>query len=148
MDDLPKSRTTSHAMLYEAGDAGSSKKPIYTAFLKYGYKIGATIGTGSYSKVKLAERLSAKDRREVGPKVACKIIEKNKASLEFANKFLPRELSIIRNLQHPNIVEAYEIFELGPSIFIFMEYCSNGDLLEFLRNHGALTEKEGHTYFS
>jgi serine kinase len=104
--------------------------------------------------VKLADRVSTQKadvstKGNFGPinKVACKIINKDKASDEFISKFLPRELSIIRYLQHPNIVEAYEIFELGSSIYIFMEYCPKGDLLEHLRASGGMSEATAHHHF-
>lgn len=58
-----------------------------------GYVIGKSIGEGSYCKVRIAFK-----NLEQGfdKKIACKMIDKKKASNEFVVKFLPRELGIIK----------------------------------------------------
>ncbi len=44
--------------------------------------------------------------REIDNKeFAVKIIDRDKAPSDFVSKFLPRELDIIRTLDHPNIVK-------------------------------------------
>jgi hypothetical protein len=44
--------------------------------------------------------------REIDNKeFAVKIIDRDKAPADFVSKFLPRELDIIRALDHPNIVK-------------------------------------------
>lgn len=53
-----------------------------------GYKLGKTIGEGTYSKVCTAVSIS----RGIPEKVACKIIRKKYAGSDFIKKFLPREL--------------------------------------------------------
>ena len=70
---------------------------------KHGYVLGSTLGEGSYAKVKAAHS------QKVGRKIALKIINKRKAPKDFLNKFLPRELEILRKLTHPNVVQLYEI---------------------------------------
>jgi len=52
-----------------------------------------------------------------------------KASEDFVNKFLPRELEIVRRIQHPNLVQVLDIAEYDNHIYLFMEYCPDGDLL-------------------
>lgn len=41
---------------------------------------------------------------------------------------LRNEISILRSLDHPNIVKAYEVYESKKNIYVVMEYCSGGDL--------------------
>lgn len=41
---------------------------------------------------------------------------------------LRNEIDILRDLDHPNIVKAYEVYESKSNIYIVMEYCSGGDL--------------------
>jgi len=37
---------------------------------------------------------------------------------------LRNEISILRSLDHPNIVKAYEVYETKANIYVLMEYCS------------------------
>ena len=41
---------------------------------------------------------------------------------------LRNEISVLRSLDHPNIVKAYEVYETKYNIYVVMEYCSGGDL--------------------
>ena len=66
-------------------------------------------------------------------RIASKIIDRNKAPDDFLKKFLPRELDVYRKLSHPNIIEVYDIIEIGPRVYIFMELAEGGDLLDFIK---------------
>lgn len=79
--------------------------------------------------------------------IACKIIDGRYTSEEFLNKFLPRELSIVQNLTHPNIVSVYSILEMGPFICFFMDFCPFGDLLDRIRYRGPLSERRSRLFF-
>ncbi|KAL7473881.1 hypothetical protein ACHAXS_014375 [Conticribra weissflogii] len=41
---------------------------------------------------------------------------------------LRNEIIVLRSLDHPNIVKAYEVYETRRNIYVLMEYCSGGDL--------------------
>lgn len=79
--------------------------------------------------------------------VACKIINKDKASTKFIEKFLPRELEILKKIKHPNIVKVLNIYGLGSKVFVFMNHCSLGDLLDYIRDHGAYSEAQAKVLF-
>lgn len=111
---------------------------------KKGYKLGKVIGEGSYCKVRLSSKVLDGGEHV---KIACKIINRKKASHDFVTKFLPRELDIIRHIDHPNIVKFYDIIDINDCVYIFMEYCDRGDLLEHIRSKGALKEPKGRHYF-
>lgn len=53
----------------------------------------------------------------------------------------------MRIISHPNIVTIYDILELNDVIYMFMDYCRNGDLLEYIRNNGPLSEERTKSYF-
>ena len=46
------------------------------------------------------------------------------------NPFDINEIRILRNLDHPNVIKIYEIFEDESSFYIVSEYCSQGNFLE------------------
>ena len=51
--------------------------------------------------------------REVDNKeFAVKIIDRDRAPTDFVTKFLPRELDIIRTLDHPNIIKVRMLLEI------------------------------------
>ena len=95
---------------------------------KRGYSIGCTLGEGSYGKVKRA--VCAKRNRTV----AVKIISKKKIPKDVQNKFLPRELLILRKLNHPNIINLFEIMNVesrASIIFFMLQKCLQKDLNNF-----------------
>ncbi|KAJ7309648.1 hypothetical protein JRQ81_007705 [Phrynocephalus forsythii] len=102
---------------------------------KRGYIMGENLGEGSYAKVKSAfsERLKFN--------VAVKIIDRKKAPPDFLERFLPREIEILAKVNHRSIIKTYEIFETSDGkVYIVMELGVQGDLLEFIKNKGALPE--------
>ncbi|KAJ8985298.1 hypothetical protein NQ317_007085 [Molorchus minor] len=109
-------------------------------FQSMGYQIGKTIGKGTYSKVCTAIVAD-------GQKLACKIINKKYAGQDFIERFLPRELRIITAIKHPNIVTVYKILEANQVIYMFMDFCENGDLLEYIRLHGSFAEEKAKIIF-
>ncbi|XP_057651926.1 testis-specific serine/threonine-protein kinase 3-like [Diorhabda carinulata] len=107
----------------------------------FGFRIGKVIGKGTYSKVCLATS------DDCDKKLACKIISKKQSGKEFLKKFLPRELEIIKCINHPNIVKVYRIFETPLTVYVFMEYCELGDILEYIQNNGPFTEERTRLLF-
>lgn len=61
------------------------------------------IGEGSFSKVYLTKFGGVvKDKVIL---VATKVINKNRVSVKFVEKFLPRELDVLLKLRHPFVVQ-------------------------------------------
>ncbi|XP_046579892.1 testis-specific serine/threonine-protein kinase 2-like [Haliotis rubra] len=111
-------------------------RPTYRAILaRKGYLVRRTLGSGSYSKVKLAYCFS-KERE----KVAVKIVDRLKAPKDFQSKFLPRELDIWPQMRHRNIVTMMDMFDDGRRIYMILEYSENGDVLRYIQKSGALSE--------
>jgi len=102
---------------------------------KRGYLLGKTLGEGSYAKVKAGFDQNAKR------KCALKIVNRRKAPKEFQNKFLPRELAVLKKVKHENIVLLYEIIVFGDKIVMALELAGHGDLLEYIKLRGALDER-------
>jgi len=101
-----------------------------------GFNVGATLGEGSYAKVKCAFW------NEINRRVAIKIINKKKAPKDFQTRFLPRELDIMKRVKHPNIIELFEILPLNGKVYLIMEMAGHGDLLEYIKLRGAIPEEK------
>lgn len=95
------------------------------------YKIGRTIGTGGFSVVKLVTD------RENGQVWACKIMTvpepgKEPGDGESTQLDIFKEIDILMNLRHPNIIHLKEYFEESGRVYIIMEYLAGGELLDAL----------------
>lgn len=67
----------------------TTSTPAYRSVMEeYGYEVGKAIGNGSYGTVYEAYYTKQKVM------VAVKIISKKKASEDYLNKFLPREIQV------------------------------------------------------
>jgi 5'-AMP-activated protein kinase catalytic alpha subunit len=88
-----------------------------------GYRIGKTLGIGSFGKVKIAEHILT------GHKVAIKILNRRKIrSMEMEEK-VKREIKILRLFMHPHIIRLYEVIDTPAEIYGVMEYVKCGELL-------------------
>ena len=77
--------------------------------------------------------------------VAIKIIEAPKKELNIFAKHLKRELDIMMNTDHKNVVKCFRYFYVGEDTVAYvMEFCEKGNLFEVIRDVGHLTEKEAH----
>jgi len=53
---------------------------------------------------------------KLSKKVALKIISKKKAPMDFQQKFLPRELDVMKMLDHPHIIKLYDILYINDKV--------------------------------
>lgn len=89
------------------------------------YKICGEVGSGHYAKV-----YEGVDRR-TGEKVAIKVMPKKHEDPR-VQQYAKREAEIVRMVSHPNVVTTLDVFETSSSLYVVMEYVSNGTLLDFL----------------
>ncbi|XP_041467063.1 mitogen-activated protein kinase kinase kinase 2-like isoform X2 [Lytechinus variegatus] len=59
---------------------------------------------------------------------------------------LKQEIELLRNLQHPRIVQYFGCLEENGTLSIFMEFMSGGSVKDELRNYGPLTEMVTRKY--
>nr|CAH8824174.1 unnamed protein product [Trichobilharzia regenti] len=104
------------------------------------YKIIRTIGQGNFAKVKLAIHLLT------GREVAIKMIDKIKMFKNYRDKLL-REVKVIKSINHPNIVQLYEVIETGKHVYLVMEYAKNGEMYDYLVKNGRMTEAGARSKF-
>ncbi|XP_047111819.1 testis-specific serine/threonine-protein kinase 3-like [Schistocerca piceifrons] len=126
--------------------AHSTDKELQKVLQQRGFRLGRTIGGGSYSKVRTAWFRRPRGRPL---RCACKQLDCRQAPKDFVARFLPRELEVLRAVTHPHIVQIFDVVGFGSQIFIFMELCEKGDLLEHIRaRRGPLSEQKARLYFS
>ncbi|XP_042391442.1 SNF1-related protein kinase catalytic subunit alpha KIN10-like isoform X2 [Zingiber officinale] len=105
------------------------------------YKLGKTLGIGTFGKFKIAEHLST------GHKVAIKILNRHKIkSMEMEEK-VRREIKILRLFMHPHIIRLYEVIETHSDIYVVMEYVKSGELFDYIVEKGRLQEDEARCFF-
>eukprot|EP00915_Cephaloidophora_sp_WS-2016_P005695 GHVH01007553.1.p1 GENE.GHVH01007553.1~~GHVH01007553.1.p1 ORF type:complete len:352 (+),score=49.23 GHVH01007553.1:319-1374(+) len=97
------------------------------------FDIGCKLGEGQFGKVYLARERRSKFI------VALKNIKKNKLMMNAGVHLLRREIEIHSRLIHPNILEFYGWFCSDTGIWIVLEVCPAGELLEKIVNGGLRT---------
>ena len=105
------------------------------------YIINQTLGIGTFSKVKLGINKYTKE------KVAIKLLEKNKKTEKSDLERIFREMSIVKTLNHPNIVKTHEIFDNEKYYFMIMDYCPGGELFDYIVKKIRLNEEESSFFF-
>ncbi|XP_062939628.1 serine/threonine-protein kinase ULK1 isoform X1 [Cynocephalus volans] len=90
------------------------------------------IGHGAFAVV-----FKGRHREKHDLEVAVKCI--NKKNLAKSQTLLGKEIKILKELKHENIVALYDFQEMANSVYLVMEYCNGGDLADYLhRGAGCL----------
>ena len=100
------------------------------------FKIGAKLGQGTFSKVCQGIHLPT------GEKVAIKIMSKDQIKEKSDKIRIEKEINIQKKLHHQNIVQQYAIIETDSTIYIISEYCSGGELFDYIVSKRKLYEVE------
>ncbi|KAK1785942.1 hypothetical protein P4O66_017697 [Electrophorus voltai] len=58
-----------------------------------------------------------------------------------------REVRLMKGLNHPNIVQLFEVIETEKTLYLIMEYASGGEVFDYLVAHGRMKEKEARAKF-
>lgn len=99
------------------------------------YETISSLDKGSFSNVMLCKHIPTGQRRAV------KIIRKFPLNADQLNPdYGLTEMAILRQLDHPNIIKTYEIFEDKNCFYLPLEYCEGGNLQSKLQNRKTLPE--------
>ncbi|KAM8926939.1 serine/threonine-protein kinase SIK2 isoform 2-T2 [Pelodytes ibericus] len=104
------------------------------------YDIERTLGKGNFAVVKLARHRITKTE------VAIKIIDKSQLDAVNLEKIY-REVQIMKMLDHPHIIKLYQVMETKNMLYLVTEYAKNGEIFDYLANHGRLNESEARRKF-
>lgn len=100
-----------------------------------------TLGKGSFGKVKLALHTPS------GEKIAIKILEKEMIRKDEDLMRIRREIKILSQARHPNIIQLYEVIETSKYFFFLMEFAEQGELAEYIESRNKLSEEESAKFF-
>ncbi|XP_033027518.1 serine/threonine-protein kinase SIK2 isoform X2 [Lacerta agilis] len=122
------------ALLLQPPRGGSG--PVRVGF----YEIEGTLGKGNFAVVKLGRH------RITRSEVAIKIIDKSQLDSVNLEKIY-REVQIMKMLDHPHIIKLYQVMETKSMLYLVTEYAKNGEIFDYLANHGRLSESEARRKF-
>lgn len=114
--------------------------PTDTTRIEERYSLGKTLGSGNFGMVREAK---SRAKKNIAPR-AVKLIRKEKIRniTEFNN-----EVSMMELMDHPNIVRLFEVFEDHRNVYLVLQLCEGGDMLELMldrlnHNLGGYNEPE------
>ena len=103
--------------------------------------IKQVIGEGTFATVRLAEN------KQTGEQVAIKIMEKNKIVQIEDKTRIEREIKVLKNLRHPNIVHLYSVIQTDEKIYLITEYVKGKELFDYIVMKKKLSENESCLFF-
>ena len=107
------------------------------------YSINDTIGKGTFGKVKIAYSKI----RNPHKKYACKILEQSNMKEKDDKKRCQREMSILLQMNHKNVIKTSEIITDSSRYYIIMEYCSKGELFNHIVEQQHFDEEKSAFYY-
>jgi len=114
----------------------------FKGFVLGSYKVLDQIGAGGMGVVFLAEHLAMKRQ------VAIKVLPADKAADHESRERFYREARMVAALDHPNVVQAYDIGQNGETHFMVMEYVDGESLEHMLRRRGPLPFRDAADYIA
>lgn len=105
------------------------------------YHVEKTIGRGTFGKVKYGTHTIT------GQPVAIKILEKRKIRDDADYERVKREITILKEVRHPHVIELFEIIETTDQLFLVMDYAGGGELFDYIVQKGRLDENEACRFF-
>lgn len=99
------------------------------------------IGQGTFASVRLGTHILTSEQ------VAIKILDKTKIKDNKDKNRIEREISVLKTLLHPNIVQLYTVITTPISINLIQEYIKGRNFSDYLASRGRLEEDEACKYF-
>ncbi len=94
------------------------------------------IGQGSFAVVRRCKRVTDETI------LAMKIIKKKNIDKEADMELIRREITILVNLDHPNVIRVYDWCETNSRLFIVLDFCGGGNVLDRIIQKGSFSEYE------
>ncbi|XP_055461456.1 sperm motility kinase-like, partial [Psammomys obesus] len=102
------------------------------------YRMMMTLGHGHFSEVKLAFHV---------PTVTCVAVKLLRNKKKY-NSIFNSEISVMKSMNHPNIIKLFHVIEKEEITYLVMEHASEGELLRRILERGSLPESEAEMIFT
>uniref|UniRef100_A0A669C7P4 non-specific serine/threonine protein kinase n=1 Tax=Oreochromis niloticus TaxID=8128 RepID=A0A669C7P4_ORENI len=83
--------------------------------------------------------------RTTGVEFAAKFIKKRRSKSSrrgVTREDIEREVNILKEIQHPNVIALHEVFENKAEVILILELVAGGELFDFLAEKESLSEEE------
>ncbi|XP_072258166.1 death-associated protein kinase 2 [Pyxicephalus adspersus] len=103
------------------------------------YVISDELGSGQFAIVKRCRE------KKTGTEYAAKFIKKRQSRASrrgVTREEIEREVNILREIQHPNIITLQDVYENKTDVVLILELVSGGELFDFLAQKESLSEEE------
>lgn len=80
--------------------------------------------------------------------VAVKVIDMKSIRDSIAKEMLQCEIEALKTLNHPNILNCYDVFTTVNNCYIITELCGEGDLASLIKQRKKLPEEDATTFIS
>ncbi|XP_069677456.1 serine/threonine-protein kinase GA29083 isoform X2 [Periplaneta americana] len=131
MPKMPvKTKTSQYSSLQESNENTATIPPA----IRLKYQVGKIIGDGNFAVVRHCTD------RSTGAEFALKIIDKSKC--QGKEHMIESEVSILRQVHHPNIVQLIAEYDTHSELYLVMELVKGGDLFDAIASATKFLEKE------
>lgn len=103
------------------------------------YDLFNCIGQGSFASVYRGQHRPTRRICAVKAIVRARLNQKLLENLE-------AEISILQSLDHPHVVRLHEVQTTERHVYLMLEFCAGGDLMQVIRSRGAQTEAQTRGY--
>ena len=139
-EDIPRHSYSFTNILYNNRINYNQHDPFQRKYIGQ-FVLGEKLGEGTFGIVVIATH------QITGEKVAVKILEKERILQEADKTRIEREIKILKNMRHNNIVHLYDIKETPSSLYIIMEYIKGKELFDYIISKKRLSELESCNFF-
>ena len=105
----------SHATSDDRWRLRMGSRPAPNAGSTHEYRIGKTLGSGTFGKVKLAQRVPD------GKLFAIKCLNRSRIVMATQSGRLAKEIRLLKLLNHPNVIRLHEVLHTQAEIMMVME---------------------------
>mmetsp|Transcript_88843 Transcript_88843/g.265050 ORF Transcript_88843/g.265050 Transcript_88843/m.265050 type:complete len:361 (-) Transcript_88843:90-1172(-) len=110
---------------------------------KFGdFDLRATVGTGTFGRVRVVKIKGSADRTPL----ALKIMKKSEVIRLKQVEHVKAEVAILARIEHPFVVNLLTRFQDDKRLFLVLEFVNGGELFSYLRKQGRLPDADARFY--